>query len=112
MEGGGTDTVELERQNVRTSEPAGKQLLADTKSLNNGLIALGIVSLQVIEQATPLANQHEQAASGAMVLHVCLEMLSQFTNALAQQRNLDFRTAGVGLVRTVRVDNGLFLLSG
>jgi hypothetical protein len=108
--GGGADTAE--RRKVRRSGPAEKQLLADAESLNNGLIALGIVSLQVIEQATALANQHEQAASGAMVFLVRLEMLGQLTNALAQQRNLDFRTARVGLVRTVRVDNGLFLLSG
>jgi hypothetical protein len=108
--GGGADTAE--RRKIRQSEPAEKQLLADTKSLNNGLIALGIVSLQVIEQATALANQHEQTAPGTVILLVSLKMLGQLTNALTQQRNLDFRTPSIGLVRTVRVNNGLFLLSG
>ena len=41
----------------------GQQLLADAEFRNNGLIPLGIVFLQVVEQATPLADQHEQAAA-------------------------------------------------
>jgi hypothetical protein len=93
-------------------DPLVKNLLADAEFLNNGFVALGIVSLQIIQQATALADQHEQAASGGMVLFVRLEMLRQLTDALAQKRNLDFRTARVGLVRTVRVDYGLLSLSG
>ena len=34
-------------------------LLADAELPNDCLIALGIVSLEVVEQATPLADQHE-----------------------------------------------------
>jgi hypothetical protein len=41
----------------------GSKLLADTEFRNDRLISLGIVFLQVVEQATPLADQHEQAAA-------------------------------------------------
>ena len=39
------------------------RLLADAEFPNDSLVALGIVSLEVVEQATPLADQHEQAAA-------------------------------------------------
>ena len=42
---------------------SGGKLLADTEFRNDRLIPLGIVFLQVVEQATPLADQHEQAAA-------------------------------------------------
>jgi hypothetical protein len=42
---------------------SGSKLLADTEFRNDRLIPLGIVFLQVVEQATPLADQHEQAAA-------------------------------------------------
>jgi len=38
-------------------------LLADAELTDHGLIALGIVFLEVVEQATPLADQHEKAAA-------------------------------------------------
>ena len=41
----------------------GRQLLADTEFRNNSLIPLGIVFLEVVEQATPLADQHEKPAA-------------------------------------------------
>jgi len=39
------------------------QLLADAEFRDNGLVALGVVFLEVVEQATPLADQHEKAAA-------------------------------------------------
>jgi len=38
-------------------------LLADAEFPDDGFVTLGIVSLEVVEQATPLADQHEQAAA-------------------------------------------------
>ncbi len=42
-------------------------LFADAELADHGFIALGIVSLEVVEQATPLADQHKQAAARAVV---------------------------------------------
>jgi hypothetical protein len=88
------------------------QLLAETEFMDHSLIAIGIVSLEIVEQATPLADQHEKTAARAMVLLVHLEVFRQGTNAFAEQRNLHFRTPGVGSMRAVLVDNGFLLLSG
>jgi hypothetical protein len=47
-----------------------------------------------------------------VVLQVRLEVFRQMANALAKQRDLNFRTAGVARVRTVLVNEGSFLFSG
>src|SRR5579864_1410883 len=62
----------------------GQGLLADAELGDDALVALGIVFLEVVEQATPLADQHEKTAARAMVLLVRLEVLRQLSNALAQ----------------------------
>ena len=87
-------------------------LLAEAKFMNDGFIALGIVFLQIIQQATTLADQHKKAAARTVVFLVGLEVLRQGTNTLAQQRNLHFWTAGIGGVRAILVNEGLLLLSG
>jgi len=89
-----------------------KRLLADAEFRNHGFIPLGIVFLQIVEQATPLADQHEKAAARAVVFLVRLEVLRQLANAFAQQRDLDFRAAGIAGMRPVLVDEGFLVLSG
>ena len=87
-------------------------LLAEAESLNDGFVALGIVFFEVVEQATPLADQHEKAAARAVVFQVPFEVLRQLTNAFAQQSDLDFWTARIGGMRSVPVNEGFLLLSG
>jgi hypothetical protein len=88
------------------------QLLAETESLDHGFIAIGTVGFEIVEQATPLADQHEKTAARSVVLLVHLEVFRQGTNALAKQRDLHFRTPGVGSMRAVLVDDRFLLLSG
>jgi hypothetical protein len=38
-------------------------LLAEAESLNNRLVALGIVGLEVVKQTPTLADQHEKTAA-------------------------------------------------
>jgi len=40
-----------------------EKLLAQPKLLNDGLVAFGIVGLEVIQQAASLADQHEKATA-------------------------------------------------
>jgi hypothetical protein len=47
-----------------------------------------------------------------VVFLVRFEMLRQLTDTLAQQRDLNLRTPGIGGVRAIGVNDGLFLLSG
>jgi len=86
-------------------------LLADAEFLNDVFVTLGVVLLEVVEQATPLADQHEKAAAGTMVLLVGLEVLRKLTDALAQNRDLHFGAARVRTVDSVLLDNALFLIS-
>ena len=39
------------------------RLLADAELADHGFVALGIVFLEVVEQATTLADQHEKSAA-------------------------------------------------
>jgi len=87
-------------------------LLADAELPNDRLIALGIVSFEVVEQATPLADQHEQAAARAVVLLVRLEVVRQLANAFTDDGDLNLGTPRVSRVRLIPVNDGFLLLSG
>ena len=93
-------------------EGARATLLADAELLDDAFVAIGIVLLQVVEQATALADEHEQAAARAVVFFVRLEVLRQLTDALTQQCDLDFGATGVGSVGRIPVNEGSLLLSG
>jgi len=80
--------------------------------MHNRLVTLGIVNLEVVQQATSLADQHEKTAARAMVLLVRFEVIRQLANPLAKQRDLDFGAARIGGMRAVLVDEGFLLLSG
>jgi hypothetical protein len=51
-----------------------------------------------------VADQHQQTAARMMILGVDLEMVGEVRDAFAQDRNLDFRGAGVAVVRLERLD--------
>ncbi len=92
--------------------PKTAKLLTDAQFRNDVLIALGVVFLEVIEQATPLADQHEETAPGSVVFLMRLKVLRQLGNSLAKDRDLDFRASGIGRVRAIAVDDGFLLFSG
>ncbi len=92
--------------------PRFSRLLADAELPNDRLIALGIVSLEVVEQATPLADQHEQAAARAVVLLVRLEVVRQLANAFTNDGDLNLGTPRVSRVRLILVNDRFLLLSG
>jgi len=96
----------------RVTFQSGQTLLADAKFGDYVFVALGVVRLEVVEQATPLADQHQKAAPGRVVLFVRLEVLRQLTDPLTQQGDLDLRAAGITLVGAVLVNDGLLMLSG
>ena len=91
---------------------ATRDLLADAEFSNDSFVALGIVSLEVVEQATPLADQHEQAAARAVVLLVRFEVIGQLANAFTDDGDLNLRTPGVSRVRLILVNDRFLLLSG
>src|SRR5512143_1414408 len=86
-------------------------LLTDAEILNDRLVSLGVVLLQVIQQATPLADHDEESASRRVVLLVGLEMIGQLADPLTEDRDLDFRRTCVRRVRPEPANDVLFLLS-
>ena len=47
----------------KSGESQASTLLADAELGDHTLVALGIVFLEIVEQATPLADQHEKSAA-------------------------------------------------
>ena len=86
-------------------------LLANAEFLDYVLVALGIVALEVVEQATSLADHHQETAAGGVILLVRLEMVRQLTDSLAEHRNLDLGAAGVVIVGAEPGNDVCFTLS-
>ena len=100
------------RGGYTTASGTAQKLLADAEFRNDGFIALGIVFLEVVQQAPSLADQHEKAAARAVVFLVRLEVVRQLANAFTDDGDLDLGTPRVSRVRLILVNNGSFLLSG
>src|SRR6185437_6162661 len=74
------------------------------------LIALGVLALEITEQATASVDHLQETTTRMMVFLVRLEMLGQLLDARGQQRNLHLRRTGVGRRAAVILDDlaGLF----
>ena len=84
-------------------------LLANAELGDHGPVTIRIVRLQVIQQSTALAHQHQQTAPRSVILRVRLEVLSQIANALAENRYLHLGAAGIGVMGAEAGDNFGFL---
>ena len=76
-------------------------LLANAELPDELRVPVGVLALQVVEQPAPLADQLQQAAPRMVILDVGLEVFGQVADAFAEKGDLDFRGAGVGVVRAV-----------
>src|SRR5690606_34368680 len=68
---------------------------AQTELCDQGLVALGILAMQVVEQAAAAIDHHQQATTAVVVLLVLLEVGLELLDACRQQGDLDFRRTGV-----------------
>jgi hypothetical protein len=89
-EAGGSRSYALYRTFDRNWKPGYADLLADAQLTDNGLVALGIVLLQVVQQTATPADHHKKTAAGRMVLFVRAEMIRKLADALAQNSDLHF----------------------
>ena len=89
---------------------SGKDLLAQTQTLDDGAIPVDILLLQIVQQIAAMTDHLEHTAAGVIVLLVHPQMLSQVADALGQYGDLNLRRTGVSLVDGVLLHNGgLFL---
>src|SRR5262249_22038406 len=68
-------------------------------------VAVAIMLAQVVEQARPLADHHEQAAARRVVLLVRAHVLVQLVDAGREQRDLHFRRPGIFGIAAELVDD-------
>jgi len=79
-------------------------LPAQTQLGNDFAVALDVASLDVVEKTTTPTDHHQKSTATVMVVRVGLQMLGEMVDAIGQQRDLHFRRAGIGSVRTVLSD--------
>src|SRR3990172_6775336 len=88
------------------------QSLPDAELLDQGLVAVLIDRLEIVEQATALPDELQEPAPAVVILLVRLEVLGEVRDAFAQQRHLHLGRARVLLVSPVLRDElGLLLLN-
>ena len=73
--------------------------MAKLQLLCHRLIARQVGLMEIIQQTTALPDHFQQAASGAVVLEILLQMLSQMINPLRQKGDLHVCGPGVLLVK-------------
>ena len=86
-------------------------LLANAEFLDYVLVTLGIVVLEVVEQAATLTDHHQETAAGGVILRVCLKVVRQFTDPFAKHRDLHLGAAGIVIVGPEPGNDVLFTLS-
>src|SRR5687768_13191854 len=104
--GSGFDSVES-----RLPNPEPRWLLANAEASNQLGVPIGVLALEIIQQAPPLADQLQQPAARMVILRVYLEVLGEVVDPVAENRDLHFRRSGVPVVRPVAADDpGLAVL--
>ena len=81
------------------------ELLPEAETLDQLVVAVGILAPEVLEQPAPPPDHLEQAAARVVVLRVRLEVLGQVGDAGRQQRDLDLRGSRVGVVGPILFDD-------
>jgi hypothetical protein len=79
--------------------------LADVERADQGAVAVDAATTEVVEEATALADQLEQATTRVEVLRVGPKVLGEVVDAGGQQRDLNFGRTGVAFVGLELADN-------
>ena len=87
-------------------------LLAQAKTTDDFEVPRAGRFLEILEEAVPLAHQHEEPAPAGVVLLVHLEMLGQILDASRQDGNLHFGAAGIRRSAAIPFDNARFVFFG
>src|SRR5688500_17798532 len=80
-------------------------LAAQTELFDQGLVALVVLALEVVEQAATAVDHLQQATTDVVLLRVQLEVAGELLDAGGQQGDLHFRGAGIGRAALVFFDD-------
>ena len=89
----------------RTKAAPAWNLFAQAEVGDQRGVAVGVLVLQVGQQALALVDHAHQAAAAVVVLQVLLEVRHEFIDARGEQRHLNFGGAGVGSATGVGLDD-------
>src|SRR5688500_7671833 len=84
---------------------SGYCLATQAQFLDQGLVALVVLALQVVEQAATTVDHHQQAATAVVVLLVGLEVAGEMLDPGCEQGDLDFGGTGVVVAALVFGDD-------
>src|SRR4051794_29867230 len=79
-------------QNLHGGEAA---LLPEAELLDERAVALEVGLLEVVQQPATLADEHQQAAAGVVILAVLTKMLGEIVDPRGEQSDLDTGVPGV-----------------
>src|SRR6184192_4725065 len=85
---------------------------ADSELVDERAVALGVLVLEVLEQPSALADQHQEATPRVVVLGVLLEVIGETVDPFRQERDLDLRRPGVARVDAELLDQAPLLVDG
>src|SRR3972149_1585266 len=88
----------------KTPEPPSP---ADPELFSQGPKPLRTLLSEILQETAALADEHQQAPPGVVILHMQLEVIGQAVDALRQERDLDLRRAGVPFVESKLLDEAL-----
>jgi hypothetical protein len=80
-------------------------LAAEAELLDEGAVALDVLSLQVVEKAPPLTDQLQETTPGVMILRVRPQMLGQVVDPSGKKGNLHLRRTCIRRSPTVFLDD-------
>ena len=83
-------------------------LLTDTELLDDRTITIDVLLGQIAQQIATVTNHLEQTATAVMVVGMLLQMLSQLVDASGQNRDLNLRRTGIGVMQLVLCDDLIF----
>src|SRR5689334_25020215 len=89
-----------------------RRLAAQAQLADDVLVARVVLLLQIVEQATALSDHDQQTATGMEILLVALQVFRQILDPLGEDRDLNFRGAGVVGALGVFLDDFRFPLCG
>src|ERR1700733_10215354 len=91
---------------IKNARPEPRVYLpAQTEPLDQRSIAVDVLLREVLQKPPAAADQQQQPATAVVVVLVHLEVLRQVRDSLGQQRDLDFRRAGVTLIGRMPSDD-------
>src|SRR5256885_13422418 len=83
---------------------------ADAELVDDDPVSLRSPDPEVLQKASPLADQHQQSATRMMILRVLLEVVGQAVDALGQERDLHLGRTGVAVVGAELLDQTFLLV--